>query len=160
MLGCFQTLMNLLGAIGTLMEGTSLKNILETIYGENAVVHMLTGKAVQRALWGHLLVDKCLHSQLVMEMTKDDPQIQTWLDQAEELYSSLLIGEMMLEDAACSEVLIKLETVIEKNKSELSQTSKTSQLWLNYQHMVGIARILMHLQAVSNCLTVFAAAGH
>jgi len=44
MLGCFHTLMNLLGAIGTLMEGTGLKNILETVYGENAVVHMMTGK--------------------------------------------------------------------------------------------------------------------
>ena len=44
------------------------------------------------------------------------------------------------------------------------------QLWLNYQRMVVMARMLikadrtgswlMHLQAVSNCLTVFAAAGH
>ena len=33
MLGCFHTLMNLLGAIGTLMEGTGLSNILETVYG-------------------------------------------------------------------------------------------------------------------------------
>jgi len=31
---------------GTLMEGKGLKNILETVYGENAVVHMMTGKAV------------------------------------------------------------------------------------------------------------------
>ena len=44
------------------------------------------------------------------------------------------------------------------------------QLWLNYQRMVGMARMLIkadrtgswlrHLQAVSNCPTVFAAAGH
>ena len=170
MLGCFHTLMNLLGAIGTLMEGTGLKNIFETVYGENAVVHMMTGKAVQRALRGHLLVDKCLHSQLITEMAKDNPEIQTLLDQAEELYSSLLSGETTLGDAACSEVLIQLETVTEKKKSELAQTSKTSQLWHNYQRMVGMARMLikadrtgswlMHLQAVSNCLTVFAAAGH
>ena len=132
--------MNLLGAIGTLMEGTGLKNILETVYGENAVMHMMTGKAVQRALRGHLLVDKCLHSQLITEMAKDDPEIQTLLDQADELYSSLLSGETTLGDAACSEVLIQLETVTEKKKSELAQTSKTSQLWLNYQRMVGIAR--------------------
>ena len=44
MLGCFHTLMNLLGAIGTLMEGTGLKNILETVYGENAVVYIMTGE--------------------------------------------------------------------------------------------------------------------
>ena len=79
MLGCFHTLMNLLGAIGTLMEGTGLKNILEIVYGEIAVVHMMTGKAVQRALRGNLFVDKCLHSQLITEMAKDDPEIQTLL---------------------------------------------------------------------------------
>ena len=126
---------------------------------------------IQTALRGHLLVDKCLHSQLITEMAKDDPEIQTLLDQAEELYSSLLSGETTLGDAACSEVLIQLETVTEKKKSELAQTSKTSQLWLNYQRVVGMARMLikadrtgswlMQLQAaVSNCLTVFAAAGH
>ena len=65
------------------MEGTGLKNILEIVCGENAVVHMMTGKAVKRALRGHLLVDKCLHSQLITEMAKDDPEIQTLLDQSD-----------------------------------------------------------------------------
>ena len=40
--------MNLLGAIGTLMEGTGLKEILRTVYGDNSVAHMLTGKSVQK----------------------------------------------------------------------------------------------------------------
>ena len=39
-LGGFHTFMNLLGAIGTLMDGSGLKDILGTIYGENAVVHI------------------------------------------------------------------------------------------------------------------------
>ena len=47
MLGSFHTFMNLLGTIGKLMEGTGLKSILEVVNGENAVVHMLTGKSVQ-----------------------------------------------------------------------------------------------------------------
>ena len=103
-------------------------------------------------------------------MAKDDPEIQTLLDQTEGLYSSFLSGETTLGEAACSEVLIQLETVTEKKKIELAQTSKTSQLWLNYQRTVGMARMLikadrtgswlMHLQAVSNCLIVFAAAGY
>ena len=170
MLGCFHTLMNLLGAIGTLMEGTGLSNILQTVYGGNAVGHMMTGKAVQRALRGHLLVDKCLHSQLITEVAKDNPEIPTLLDQAEDLYSSLLNGEMTRADAAASEVLIKLETVTETKKLKLAQTSKTSQKWLNYQRIVEMARMLikadrtrswlMHLQAVSAYLPVFAAAGH
>ena len=149
---------------------TGLKNILETVYGENVVVYMMTGKAVHRALRCHLLADKCLYSQLITGMFKDDPEIQTLLDQAEELYSSLLSGEMTLRDAAGSEVLIKLETVMEKEKSELAQTSKTSQLWLNYPGLFGMVRMLikadctgswlMHLQAVSYCLNVVVAAGH
>ena len=65
MLGCFHMLMNLLGAIGTLMEGTGFSNILETVYGGNAVGHMTIGKAIQRALRGHLLVDNiCTASSL------------------------------------------------------------------------------------------------
>jgi len=39
--------MNVLGAIGTLVEASGLKEITETVYGENAVVHMMSGKAVQ-----------------------------------------------------------------------------------------------------------------
>ena len=55
-----------------------------------------------------------LHSLLITEMAKDDHEIQTLLDQAEELYSSLLSGETTLQDAACSEVLIQVETVTDK----------------------------------------------
>ncbi|KAH3846607.1 hypothetical protein DPMN_088910 [Dreissena polymorpha] len=103
----------------------------------------MTGKAVQRALWGQFLVDKCLHSQLIAEMTQEDPEIQILLDQAEELYSSLLKGETTLADYTCSEILIKLETATEKKKHELANASKTSQLWLNYQLMVSMTMMLI-----------------
>lgn len=43
MLGGFHTLMNLLGAIGSLMEGSVLNNIIKVVYGENAVDHMRCG---------------------------------------------------------------------------------------------------------------------
>ena len=36
LLGSFHTFMNLLGAIGTLMNGSGIKEILGAIYGENA----------------------------------------------------------------------------------------------------------------------------
>ena len=37
MLGSFHTLMNLVGAIGTLMKGSGLNEVLQEIYGSNAV---------------------------------------------------------------------------------------------------------------------------
>ena len=50
-------LMNILATIGMLMDGSGIKDISETIYSENAVQHIMTGKAVQQALHGHLLLD-------------------------------------------------------------------------------------------------------
>ncbi|KAK8373017.1 hypothetical protein O3P69_013536, partial [Scylla paramamosain] len=54
------SLVNSLGAIGTLMDGSEINEILGTIIAENAVQHIMPGKAVQRALRGHLFLDQCL----------------------------------------------------------------------------------------------------
>ena len=68
-LDTFHTVMNLLGAIGTIMGNTGLSNTLETIYNDNSVVHILGGKAVSRALRAHFIVDQCL-SILIAEKTE------------------------------------------------------------------------------------------
>ncbi|KAH3752926.1 hypothetical protein DPMN_187552 [Dreissena polymorpha] len=52
----------------------------------SAIVHIVTQKAVQRASRDHLLVEKCIHSQLSAEMTKEDPDIQMLLDHAKDLF--------------------------------------------------------------------------
>ena len=51
--GSFHTFVNLLGAIVPLVNGCGL---FEIICGDNAVVHMMSGKAIQHAYGGHLLV--------------------------------------------------------------------------------------------------------
>ncbi len=47
------------------MAGSGLKELLEIVYASNAVTHILSGKAVQRALRGLLLVDSALNTMLV-----------------------------------------------------------------------------------------------
>ena len=49
-LGGFHLMMSYLGSLGGLMNGAGLKEVLHTIYGVNAVEHVLSGKAVSRAL--------------------------------------------------------------------------------------------------------------
>ena len=46
------------------MSGSGLHELLETIYANNAVTHMLTGKAVQRAFRGLLQVDSSLSAMI------------------------------------------------------------------------------------------------
>ena len=49
-LGGFHMLMSYLGSVGSVMAGSGLAEVLECCYGPNTVQHMLTGKAVSRAI--------------------------------------------------------------------------------------------------------------
>ena len=63
-LGAFHAQMSFLGAIGHLMAESGLKELLEMIYASNAVDHMLSAKAVSRAVGGHLIIDAALNALL------------------------------------------------------------------------------------------------
>ena len=59
-LGGFHTEMSFLGAIGSLMAGSGLKEAITQVYAEGSVEQMLSGKAVSRAVRAHYLVDGAL----------------------------------------------------------------------------------------------------
>jgi len=61
LLGGFHTEMSMLGAIGVIMAGSGLKEMLAQVYAEGSVDKMLSGKAVARAVRGHLLIDSALN---------------------------------------------------------------------------------------------------
>ena len=69
-LGGFHTEMSFLGCTGSLMAGSGLKEILEMIYAPNAVEHILTGKAIARAVHAHLLVDAAVNTFIVSKALK------------------------------------------------------------------------------------------
>ena len=50
-------MMSFMGSIGSMMKGSGLEEALETVYGPNPVAHMISGKAISRALRGHFLVE-------------------------------------------------------------------------------------------------------
>ena len=50
------------------MDGSGLTDALETSYAANAVVHMITGKAITRSLRGHFLVEAALKSRLLQPL--------------------------------------------------------------------------------------------
>ena len=59
--------MSFLGTIGHMMAGSGLKELLEIVYADNVVSHMLSGKAIARATHGHCLVDAALNALLVSD---------------------------------------------------------------------------------------------
>ncbi len=64
-LGGFHTEMSFLGSIGHLMDSSGLQEMLESIYAPNAVVHMLSGKAIARAVRGHFIVDAVFYALIL-----------------------------------------------------------------------------------------------
>lgn len=46
------------------MAGSGLRELLELIYASNAVDHIMTGKAISRAVRAHLIVDAKLNALL------------------------------------------------------------------------------------------------
>ena len=67
-LGGFHTIMSFVGAIGHLMDGSGLSDILELVYAKDTIPHMFSGKAISRALRGLFLVDAALHAILFKEL--------------------------------------------------------------------------------------------
>lgn len=51
----------MVGAIGVIMAGSGLKEMLAQVYAEGSVDKILSGRAVARAVRGHLLIDSALY---------------------------------------------------------------------------------------------------
>ena len=64
-LGGFHTEMSFLGCIGHLIASSGLQEMLELIYAPNAVVHMLSGKPIARAIRAHFIVDAALNALML-----------------------------------------------------------------------------------------------
>ena len=139
------------------------------MYGEHAVVHIISGKAVQRAFRGHLLVDKCLTRQIVAKIMEDDPGFQDQIEEFERLYTLIETGASDLESLK-SDCIRTIDETVTHKKDKLAGNSKNQQTLGQLPAQLGIARALvaadrmgsweMHLSAISACLPIFAAAGH
>ena len=125
------------------MDGSGLKDILETIHGENTVVHMMNGKAVQRAFRGHLLVSECLTQQIIAKITEDEPGFENHILELEKIYSAVENEKIDLDTLSNTSYITEIAKALDSKKDELSSWSETSKLWLNYQRMIKVAMKLI-----------------
>ncbi|VDI73946.1 Hypothetical predicted protein [Mytilus galloprovincialis] len=181
-LGGFHTEMSFLGSIGRLMAGSGLHEVLETVYASNAVNHMLSGKAVSRAVRGFMMVENALHILLMKESFRvslpsahetdteaDSSECDEIVEKACELYDRFVAGEETTESVEQSSILSEISTKLVATKEKLCK-SRTSSLWLNFCRMTNIlSKFLiaertgnwdLHLSSIQEMLPFFVAAGH
>lgn len=173
MLGGFHLQMNFLGSIGYFMNGSGLQEVLELVYAPNSVPHILSGKAVSRAIRAHFLVDAVLNALLndfVEASLENSDEWNSLLDDAGKLYDDLLSLRITSEDLASSKVLLLIKKKIDSAKSKLINENRTAKLWLQYMKMVDILKGNLRsertgnwkllLTTIKDMLPFFPASGH
>ena len=160
-LGSFHLLMSFLGSIGKVMLGSGFHELMELVYGADTVQHMLSGKAVARALRAHLLIQSALMTVLLKRILPPPDQhsgpgcvIDSELSVEDyEALSSVCATVTqspqtvdysgVLQSTAIAKIADKLTAM----KHELSQSSRTAKLWIHYIHYVDV--IMYTLQSTS-----------
>ena len=190
MLGEFHLLMSFLGSIGEVMKGSGLEDALEELYGKSTIPHLISGKAVSRALRGHFLVESALVCQLMVplismenDLEEDDMENETCnnttpgttvvriddlLIEIENMTDAIKENKVveMHEDSS----LLKLRISLEEYKKLLGDSSRTAKLWLQYLYYIDIVRLFirtervgdwdLYLISVKKMINLFAATGH
>lgn len=171
MLGGFHLQMSFLGSIGHLMTGTGLQECLETVYAPNSVIHMLSGKSIQRAIRGHFLVDTALNALITKKAETMFPELDwsSMLANAADIYDRLISLEVNSEDLQTNILLQSLTKKFIEIKTKLKE-HRTAKVWIQYMDMVDLLRDFirsertgnwkLHLSTVKKMIPYFAAAGH
>ncbi|XP_053404320.1 uncharacterized protein LOC128558588 [Mercenaria mercenaria] len=170
-LGAFHMEMSFLGCIGKIMENSGLSELLSTVYAPNTVCHMLSGKAVQRAIRGHFLASDAL-DQLIMEKTFPELMETQYTDENnnhaetgrsnDEVYSPeqrklVTIFESVLEQKIDQRLLVTEDNVnlkemvdkVESTKHTL-KSSRTAKLWLQYLEMINLLKQFIAAERIGN----------
>ena len=162
-LGSFRTEMSFIGSIGHLIAESRLKELLELIYVPNAVEHILTGKAIARAVRAHLLVDAVLNTLILskalgvsipdLEVEANAPDMNDAraeekaipgtpafeLQEAHALYADLMARKKSAEEVSSTSAISKIKHLLQQQKESL-RDKRTAKLWLQYMDMVDILR--------------------
>ena len=141
-LGGLHTTISFLGSIGHIMTSSGLQAILETVYA--LFSYMLNGKAISRAVRGHLLVVAALHAiimsesyscPVILENDEEGKQTPEAFDvddnvdllQISELFDKSISGEINAEDVEQSEVIKTMIGQVKAYKNNLA-SSRTATL--------------------------------
>ena len=63
------------GCIGRIMASSCLKEVFEVIYVDNTISHLISGKAISRAIRAHFIVQSALYILLMTSYGDDSDNV-------------------------------------------------------------------------------------
>ncbi|CAG2204334.1 unnamed protein product [Mytilus edulis] len=171
-LGGFHAEMSFIGSIGYLMSGSGLMNIFETVYASTAVSHMLSGKAIARAVRGHFLLDTALTALILSDIygipvpkidvsseeNEDEDCTQTYDTSKVQIHDTCYTEEfsnatdllhLFLTDIDQSNALNIIRDKIEEFRQSRTK-HRTAKLWFQYMDMICILRDFIKAERTGN----------
>ncbi|XP_052758830.1 uncharacterized protein LOC128202453 [Galleria mellonella] len=165
-LGGFHLLMSFMGCIGTIMEGSGIKEIFSLIFAEGSVDQILNGHSYARAVRAHFILPQALSLLIFDELKRENNvEFQELLDNEE-----YFTYEMNFEKLKSNEHLKKLNEIFQSKLDEIENRGKTCKLWILYYKMVSLLKKFLaaermgdweaHLNCIELMIPFFHAAGH
>ena len=164
--------MNFLGAIGYVMKGSGLEELMGQLYGPNTLDHVMSGKAFARAIRGHIIIHDAL-VQLLLKCVVDDNYDYTSgpvvlesdkdlgfsvangsdiADVIKELYCSTWNEKVTVTDYSIleCECLQEINFALQKLKHCFAEQSRTSRLWVQYMEHVDLLKLFIVAERTSD----------
>ena len=171
-LGGFHTEMSFLGSIGHAMTFSGLQEALQSIYAEQTVAHMLSGKALARAVRGHFIVYSALMAILVsssygtsLNLGEDDTDgtdnggteashptdvMPEDLLDCLELYDALMNDVTDVTNVCSQQCIDRVFIQLRDKKEEMSANSESARLWFQYMEMIQVLRLFIKAERTGN----------
>ncbi|KYM94341.1 hypothetical protein ALC62_15043 [Cyphomyrmex costatus] len=164
-LGGFHLLMSYMGAIGHVMDGSGIKDILSLIYAENSIKHILTGHAFARALQAHVQIHAALAHLILSSIVFTQAEKELLNALQEKVGHTNILPEF--NNAAYQTVVKKFNDKLQEFSADNMPTGK---LWVQYFQMVTLIKKFIeatrctywneYLTCITQMLPIFHAAGH
>ncbi|KAJ8886325.1 hypothetical protein PR048_012536 [Dryococelus australis] len=153
------------------MTCSGIEEVLQEVYAEDTILHLMSGIAYSRSLRALLIADileynprtevDCISDTDCMDVTEESQQKVSDLIK---LFDELFKKTVSMNDAIRSPALNEIIESLKKRKLELSMESRTAKLWILYMTFDVAKEFIwsektgnfdMHLNAVENLLPLF-----
>lgn len=147
-LGGFHMLMSFLGSVGHVMMGSGIEQALITVYGENTIPHILSGKAYARAMRAHYLVESALMNVLLKHIISESDVQEGNEKKSQENSHRLIGGEGTISEISTGGTTsTSAETSPRRESFELPSTSDSQLQFTTFGPSLNELKI-MYSQAI------------
>ena len=143
-------MLGFLGSISNLIKGSGIEELFAETYAENLVVHMMSRKAVSRALRAHLLTESARTTLLMEILTERGNAVVT---DFEAMLTHVFEGKNYVSTTKQffeSETFCSLSTSFADLKQQLSANSRTVKLWCTYLNYINLVKRFILAERICN----------